>query len=77
KPSAEVDYDIVNSADNKPVVHAVETTDKMGNVGDQLTLEKSVAAANLPPGTYQVTITVKDNVSQQTISKLAKFAVEQ
>jgi hypothetical protein len=76
KASAEVEYDIVNAADNKPVVHAVENTDKMGNVGDQLTLEKSLSLASLPPGIYQVTIKITDNVSKQTISQPAKFAVE-
>lgn len=77
KPSAEVEYNVVNTADNKAVIHAVETTEKMGNVGDQLTLEKSLSAANLPPGIYQVTINVKDNFSKQTITQAAKFAVEQ
>ena len=76
KPSAQVVYDIVNTATNKPVIHAEETTEKMGNVGEQLTLEKSVPLASLPPGIYQVTIQVKDNVSKQTISPSAKFAVE-
>jgi hypothetical protein len=57
-------------------VHAVENTDKMGNVGDQLTLEKSLSLASLPPGIYQVTIKITDNVSKQTISQPAKFAVE-
>ena len=66
-----------HAADNKAVVHTVESTDKMGNVGDQLTLEKSLSLSNMPPGTYQVTIKVTDNVSKQTISQPAKFAVEQ
>jgi len=37
KPSATIEYDIVNSATNKAVVHAVENTETMGNVGEQLT----------------------------------------
>lgn len=76
KPSAEIAYDIVNAADKKPVVHAVETTDKMGNVGDQITLEKTMHLQNLPAGTYQVTITVKDNVSKQTLTQPATFVVQ-
>jgi len=76
KPSAQVVYDIVNTGTNKPVIHAEETTEKMGNVGEQLTLEKSVPLTSLPPGTYQVTIQVKDNVSKQTINPSAKFVVE-
>src|SRR6516162_7182423 len=40
KPSAKVEYEIVNVATNQPVLHASETTDTMGNLGDQMTLEK-------------------------------------
>jgi GWxTD domain-containing protein len=76
KPSATIEYDVVNSATNKPVVHAVENTETMGNVGDQLTLEKTLALASLQPGTYKVTIKVNDKISKQTISPSASFAVE-
>jgi GWxTD domain-containing protein len=78
KPDATVEYDVVNVATNKPIVHAVEKTAQMGNVGDQLTLEKSLPLASLDPGTYQVTIKVTDEVSKQSISTTppARFAVE-
>src|SRR6266516_535129 len=51
KPSATFEYDIVNAATNKSVVHAVDSSDTMGNVGDQVTLQKAVASAKLDPGT--------------------------
>lgn len=76
KPSATVEYEIVNTATKKTVVKATETTSQMGNVGDQLTLEKRLPLAALEPGLYQVTIKVNDNISQQTISPTAKFVVE-
>jgi GWxTD domain-containing protein len=76
KPSATVEYDIVNSATNKTVVKATETTAQMGNVGDQLTLEKRLPLSGLAPGVYQVTIKVSDNISKQTISPTATFVVE-
>jgi len=76
KPSATVEYDVVNTATNKPVIHTVESTDKMGNVGEQITLEKSLSAANLQPGTYRIQIKVNDNVSKQTVDPSAMFAVE-
>ena len=76
KPSATFEYEIVNAASNKVVVHAVESSDKMGNVGDQVTLHKEVAAANLDPGMYRIQIKVSDNISKQTVDPSAPFAVE-
>ena len=76
KPSATFEYDIVNAATNKPVVHAVDSSDKMGNVGEQITLHKAVAAANLDPGVYRIQIKVSDNISKQTVDPSATFAVE-
>jgi GWxTD domain-containing protein len=76
KPSATFEYDIVNVATNKPVVQKLESTDTMGNVGDQVTLQKTIAAANLQPGTYKIEIKVNDNISKQTVDPSAMFAVE-
>src|SRR5438132_1007728 len=67
---------VVNAATNKPVVHAVESTEQMGNVGDQVTLQKSLSAANLDPGVYRIQIKVNDKVSKQTVDPSATFAVE-
>jgi GWxTD domain-containing protein len=76
KPSATVEYDVVNSATNKAVIHTVETTASMGNIGDQVTLQKTLSAANLDPGTYRIQIKVNDNISKQTVDPTATFAVE-
>src|SRR5256712_2013597 len=76
KSSATVEYDVVNAATNKPVVHTVESTEQMGNVGDQVTLQKSISAANLDPGVYRIQIKVNDKVSKQTVDPSATFAVE-
>ena len=76
KPSATFEYDIVNAATNKEVVHAVDSSEKMGNIGDQVTLEKTVQAANLEPGVYHIQIKVNDNISKQTLGPSATFAVE-
>jgi hypothetical protein len=76
KPSATFEYDIVNATTNKPVVHTVESSEKMGNIGDQVTLEKAVASANLNPGVYRIEIKVSDNISKQTVDPSATFAVE-
>jgi len=76
KPSATFEFDIVNIATNKPVVQKTESTDTMGNVGEQVTLQKSIASANLQPGVYKIEIKVNDNISKQTIDPSATFAVE-
>jgi len=76
KPSATFEYDIVNTANNKPVVHSVDSSDKMGNVGEQVTLHKALASANLDPGVYKIEIKVNDNISKQTVGPSATFAVE-
>src|SRR2546425_11810190 len=74
KSSATVEYNLVNAATNKPVIHTVESTEKMGNVGDQVTLEKSVSAASLPPGLYRLSIKINDNISKQTVDPSVTFA---
>ena len=75
KPSATFEYNVTD-ANNKAVIHTVESTDTMGNVGDQVTLQKTLSAANLPPGLYKIEIKVNDNLSKQTVDPTATFAVE-
>ena len=76
KPSATVEYNVVNQSTNKAVVHTVESTEQMGNIGDQVTLEKTLSAANLGPGVYRLQIKVNDNLSKQTLDPSVTFAVE-
>jgi GWxTD domain-containing protein len=76
KPSATFEFDIVNVATNKAVVQKTESTEQMGNVGEQVTLQKSIASANLQPGIYRIEIKVNDNISKQTVDPSATFAVE-
>ena len=75
KPSATIEYNVTD-ANNKPVIHTVESTDTMGNVGDQVTLQKTLSASNLQPGVYKIEIKVNDKLSKQTVDPSATFAVE-
>ncbi len=75
KPSATIEYNVTDSA-NKAVIHALESTETMGNVGDQMTLEKTLSAANLPPGIYKIQIKVNDNLSKQHVDPSVNFSVE-
>jgi GWxTD domain-containing protein len=76
KPSAKFEYEIVNLADNKPVLQSSESTDSMANVGDQVTLEKRLALNAFQPGQYRLTVKVDDNISKQQIAPSVRFAVE-
>jgi GWxTD domain-containing protein len=76
KPSAKIEYEIVNLANNQAVLHSSESTDTMGNVGEQITLAKSLALNNFQPGLYRLTVKVDDNVSKQQIAPSVRFAVE-
>jgi 5-hydroxyisourate hydrolase-like protein (transthyretin family) len=76
KPSAQIEYEIVNMADNKPVLHASETSESMGNLGDQMTLEKSLNLNSFQPGVYKLTVKINDNVSKQQIAPSVRFTVE-
>ncbi len=76
KPSATIEYNIVNTSTNKNVIHTVESTDQMGNIADQVTLQKTLAASNLPTGIYRINIKVNDNVSKQSVDPSVTFAVE-
>jgi GWxTD domain-containing protein len=76
KPSATFEYDIINLATNKPVVQHTDSTDTMGNVGEQVTLQKSIKTAVLQPGLYKIEIKVNDKISKQTVDPSAVFQVE-
>ncbi|HEY6309113.1 MAG TPA: GWxTD domain-containing protein [Candidatus Angelobacter sp.] len=76
KPSATVEYQVLNTATNQAVLDLTESTAQMGNVGEQMTLAKTLPLSKLDPGVYQVTIKVIDEVSKQTLAPTAKFAVQ-
>ena len=76
KSSAKIEYEIVNTANNQSVLHSSESTDTMGNVGDQITLEKSLALSTFQPGIYKLTVKIDDNISKQQIAPSVRFAVE-
>ncbi len=76
KPSATVRYEIVDTGTGQSVVDFTQSTQEMGSVGGQVTLEKSLPLSKLAPGNYQITVRVDDLVSKQTISPTAKFTVQ-
>jgi GWxTD domain-containing protein len=77
KPSATIAYDIINAQTNQSVLHTVEKTEDMGgNVGEQLTLQKSLTLSKIDPGLYRFQVKIDDNVAKQSINPSARFAIE-
>ena len=76
QPNATIEYELVNLATNKKVLQKVETTKELGNLGAQVTLEKSLPSTSLEPGMYRMTIRVADSVSKQNIAPSAQFQIE-
>ena len=77
KPSSTVRYQIEDLATLKTVLDHTETSTDMSNAADQLTIEKTLPLASLPPSTYRLTITVTDNLNKQHISPQSNFIILQ
>jgi len=74
--SATVQYQVTDLATSKPVINVTEDNKTLGANSDQWTVEKSFPLATVPPGKYEVKITVTDNVSKQVIAPSVPFTVE-
>jgi GWxTD domain-containing protein len=73
KNDVTIQYNVLK--DNQSVLHFDQTSDKLGQRGDELTLEDGLTLVSLAPGKYKLQVNVTDNVSKQTISPTADFAV--
>jgi len=76
KTNAVISYDIINIQTNKSVMHTDESSAVYGNTGEQITIEKSMALANLDPGLYNLKVSVNDEVTKQIVNTSARFQVE-
>ncbi len=74
--AATIQYEIIDSATNQPVLNSSENSKTLGPNQDQVTVEKSMSLSSLQPGKYLVKISVNDSVSKQTIAQSAPFTVE-
>jgi GWxTD domain-containing protein len=74
--NATIEYQIVDMADNKPVLDTSEKSAGLSPNSDQLTLEKSMSLASLQPGKYMVTIKVNDEILNHKLAESAPFSVE-
>ena len=74
KSDASVEFDVVQEATKRTVLHGTQPTD-LRAVG-QLTLEKTFSANELEPGTYRLRVHVRDQIAKQAVDPEAIFAIE-
>jgi GWxTD domain-containing protein len=59
-----------------PGMQFIITTEEMKQTGDQVTIERLLPLATLPPGKYKIEVNATDTLSNQTISRSAEFTVK-
>jgi len=74
KADASVEYRVLKGKDT--VMKFNETGDKLGERGEELTLEKALALNALAPGKYKLEVQVTDNLSKSVITPAAEFSVK-
>jgi 5-hydroxyisourate hydrolase-like protein (transthyretin family) len=73
KSFADIDYEVVDNTNGKPAIHMVESADRTGG---QITLNRTLPATNLHPGTYRLRLKVRDNVSRGVSEQSTTFTIE-
>jgi GWxTD domain-containing protein len=73
---ATVTYQIVDTSNNNVLLSKQLESKDLGPHSDQLTVEKTLPIAGLPPGRYKVLIEVNDEISKQEVAQSAPFVVE-
>jgi GWxTD domain-containing protein len=78
KPDASIEYQVLKDGakDEPPVMRFEESSDKLGEHGEQLTIEKALLLGKLAPGKYKLQIQITDKLSKETISPSADFTVK-
>jgi GWxTD domain-containing protein len=76
--NASVEYRVIKSKskDPNPVLKFDLPSDKIGEHGEELTLENRITLGSLSPGNYKLEVAVTDNVTKQTITPYADFTVK-
>ena len=73
RPSVDVEYSMTK--DGKEVGKQLEDWRGTSESGDRLTLARLIDTKALTPGDYEITIRVRDQVSNQTLTQASKFTV--
>ena len=75
RPAVDVEY--VLTKGDKVVYTIPEKWDGLSDSGQRLTLAKLLSTQNLEPGDYEIKISIKDRVTEQTLEPKGKFTIVQ
>ncbi len=76
KPEGNIEYEVVNSADNKTVLSQTEDINNIPNAsGFLLTVEKKLPLKSLAPGKYTLKLKFTDKLKNQSLTPMAQFTV--
>jgi GWxTD domain-containing protein len=73
KSRVSIEYRILR--DKEEVAVFTETSEQIGQTGEQITIEKQMPLSSLAPGKYKLEIKVTDQNNHQTIAPAAEFTV--
>jgi len=74
KANASIEYRVMK--DKTPVLKFQQSSDKLGQHGQELTLEDGLTLNALTPGNYRIEVAITDNISKQTITPSSSFTVK-
>jgi GWxTD domain-containing protein len=72
--NASIEYRVMK--DKTPVLKFEQSSEKLGQHGQELTLENGMTLDSLAPGNYRIEVAVTDNISKQTITPSANFSIK-
>jgi hypothetical protein len=75
RPSAKIEY-VVRLAAGASVMHTEQSSSDLGLIGGQVTLQKTLPAGDLKPGTYELLIRVSDLLSGQSVEPVQAFVID-
>jgi hypothetical protein len=75
RPSAKIHY-VVSPVGGTSVIQNTQSSADLGLTGDQATLQKTLPAGDLKPGTYELRIRVEDLLSGQSVEPLQAFVID-
>ena len=76
KANASVEYRVTKDKETVPTLKFSIPADKVPEHGEEMTIENRITLASLPPGKYQLSVAVTDNLANQTITPTTDFTVK-